>query len=343
MPRCSSSRTSSGSPRTTSRNSSASTPGSAMRSRRPLGSLTRTCETARSRLLSTSTPPASPILIESAMAMQEQATAWRQAGEEVGLVPTMGALHAGHDSLVTRARRENQRVIVSIFVNPAQFGPNEDFARYPRPFEADRARLEALGVDAIFHPPVDQIYPPAFKTRVDPGPLAEVLEGKSRPGHFAGVLTVVLKLFNLTQPKRAYFGQKDFQQVVLVRQLVRDFGLPVRIVAVPTVREPDGLAISSRNAYLDPGQRELAPAFHHAITEAAHAFARGETDPVRLEALARERLAATPGLSLDYVAVVDDATLSRPERAIPGSVLAVAVKLGSIRLIDNVVLGAERL
>jgi len=158
--------------------------------------------------------------------MQEQAIAWRQAGEDIGFVPTMGALHAGHDRLVTRARRENQRVIVSIFVNPAQFGPTEDFARYPRPFEADRARLETLGVDAIFHPPVDQIYPAAFKTRVDPGPLAMLLEGKSRPGHFAGVLTVVLKLFNLAQPKRAYFGQKDFQQVVLVRQLVRDFAPP---------------------------------------------------------------------------------------------------------------------
>lgn len=269
--------------------------------------------------------------------------AWRHAGADIGLVPTMGALHAGHDSLVARARRENQRVIVSVFVNPAQFGPNEDFERYPRPFDQDRARLEALGVDAIFHPPVEQIYPPAFKTRVDPGPLANVLEGKSRPGHFAGVLTVVLKLFNLTQPKRAYFGQKDFQQVVLVRQLVRDFGLPIRIVAVPTVREPDGLAISSRNVYLDPQQRQFAPALHQAITEAARAFTAGETDPGRLEDLTRKRLAATAGLSVDYVAVVDDTTLSRPDRAIPGSVLAVAVKLGSIRLIDNVVIGAERL
>jgi pantoate--beta-alanine ligase len=275
--------------------------------------------------------------------MQEQAIAWRHAGADIGVVPTMGALHAGHDSLVNRARRENQRVIVSIFVNPAQFGPNEDFERYPRPFEQDRARLEALGVDAIFHPPVDQIYPPAFKTRVDAGPLAEVLEGKSRPGHFAGVLTVVLKLFNLTQPKRAYFGQKDFQQVVLVRQLVRDFGLPVRIVAVPTIRHPDGLAMSSRNAYLDPEQRGRAPAIYQAITEAAQAFTSGETDPARLEGQTRQRLASAPGLAVDYVAVVDDTTLGRPARAIPGSVLAVAVKLGSIRLIDNVVLGAERL
>src|SRR5438309_11651854 len=235
----------------------ASTPNSATRSKPPRARSTRTCVAAPSPPLSTSTPPAKAAVIESANAMQEQAVAWRHAGDEIGVVPTMGALHAGHDSLVARARRENQRVIVSIFVNPAQFGPNEDFEAYPRPFEVDYARLDALGADAIFHPPVEQIYPPAFKTHVDPGPLAEVLEGKSRPGHFAGVLTVVLKLFNLTQPKRAYFGQKDFQQVVLARQLVRDLGLPIRIVACPTVREPDGLALSSRNAYLDPSQRPL--------------------------------------------------------------------------------------
>ena len=274
--------------------------------------------------------------------MQEQAIAWRHAGEDIGLVPTMGALHPGHDSLVNRARRENRRVIASIFVNPRQFGPQEDFARYPQPFESDRARLEALGVDAIFHPPVDQIYPASFKTTVDPGPLGEVLEGKSRPGHFAGVLTVVLKLFNLTQPKRAYFGQKDFQQLVLVRQLVRDFGLPIRIVACPTVREPDGLAMSSRNAYLDPDQRKVAPLIRQALARAAERFAAGETEPASLEAVALEILEATPKLSIDYVCVVDEATLRTPGRAVPGSVLAIAVKLGSTRLIDNVVFGAER-
>jgi pantoate--beta-alanine ligase len=277
------------------------------------------------------------------MAMQEQAIAWRHAGDDIGFVPTMGALHAGHDSLVSRARRENQRVIVSVFVNPKQFGPHEDFQNYPRPFDLDRARLEALGVDAIFHPPVDQIYPPAFKTRIDPGPLGDVLEGKSRPGHFGGVLTVVLKLLNLTQPKRAYFGQKDFQQVVLVRQLVRDLALAVRIVVVPTVREPDGLAMSSRNAFLDQAQRQLAPIVRQAVTEAARAFTAGETNPVELEGLAKARLATTREVTIDYVAVVDEITLSRPQRAVPGSVLAVAVKLGPIRLIDNVVLGAERL
>src|SRR6266576_3284665 len=163
-----------------SRNLFASTPNFARRSRPPLARSTRTCGPAPSPPLSTSTPPAKPLLIESAMAMQEQAIAWRQAGEDIGFVPTMGALHAGHERLVTRARRENQRVIVSIFVNPTQFGPDEDFASYPRSFEADRARLEALGVDAIFNPSVDQIYPSSFKTRVDPGPLAELLEGKSR-------------------------------------------------------------------------------------------------------------------------------------------------------------------
>ena len=274
--------------------------------------------------------------------MQEQAIAWRHAGHDIGFVPTMGALHPGHDSLVRRARKENRRVIASIFVNPAQFGPHEDFNSYPRPFAADRARVEALGVDAIFHPPVDQIYPPAFKTGVDPGPLAEVLEGKSRPGHFAGVLTVVLKLFNLTQPKRAYFGQKDFQQVVLVRQLVRDFALPIRIVACPTVREPDGLARSSRNAYLDAAQRAVAPAIFRALTAAARRFEAGTTDPGELESVAHAVLLEIPGSTIEYAAVVDETTLRAPVKAIPGSVLAVAVKLGSTRLIDNVVLGAER-
>lgn len=275
------------------------------------------------------------------MAMQEQAIAWRHAGEEIGFVPTMGALHAGHDALVKRARRDNRRVVASIFVNPRQFGPAEDFSRYPRPFEADRARLAALGVDAVFHPPVEQIYPPAFKTTVDPGPLAQVLEGEIRPGHFAGVLTVVLKLFNLTQPKRAYFGQKDFQQVVLVRQLVRDFALPVRIVTVPTVREPDGLAMSSRNAYLDRAQRGRASAIHRSLLAARERFQAGEADPAVLEAAARAVLESAPGLTIQYVSVVDEVTLSTPGSVRPGNVLAVAVKLGTTRLIDNVVFGAE--
>lgn len=274
--------------------------------------------------------------------MQQQALAWRKAGDEVGFVPTMGALHAGHDSLVERAKRENQRVVASIFVNPRQFAPGEDFQRYPRPFEADRARLQALGVDAIFHPPVEQIYPAAFRTAIDPGPLGAVLEGASRPGHFAGVLTVVLKLFELTLPTRAYFGQKDFQQVVLVRQLVRDFSLPVRVVACPTIRDPDGLAMSSRNAYLSADHRAAAPVIRRALQEAVGAFNRGVSDPAELESAARAVITQAPGAQVDYVSVVYEVTLGRPNLAQTGNVLAVAVKLGSTRLIDNTVLGAER-
>ncbi len=274
--------------------------------------------------------------------MQQQALAWRMAGDQIGFVPTMGALHAGHDSLVQRARRENQRVIASIFVNPRQFGPNEDFRHYPRPFDADRARLEALGVDVIFRPADDQIYPSSFRTVIDPGPLGTVLEGASRPGHFGGVLTVVLKLFELTRPTRAYFGLKDFQQIVLIRQLVRDFALPVRIVAAPTVREPDGLAMSSRNVYLDPAQRAVAPQLRNALQAAVNLFNGGLTNPAELEATARHLLEGTPGLVIDYVSVVDETTLSRPDRAQTGNVLAIAVKLGFTRLIDNAVLGAER-
>jgi pantoate--beta-alanine ligase len=273
--------------------------------------------------------------------MQEQAIAWRAAGDEIGLVPTMGALHAGHDALVRRARQENQKVIASVFVNPKQFGPAEDLDRYPRPFESDLERLSGLGVDAVFHPPVEQIYPQSFRTAVDPGPLAGLLEGKSRPGHFAGVLTVVLKLFNLTQPRRAYFGQKDFQQVVLIRQLVRDFALPIRVVTVATVRDPDGLALSSRNRYLDPDQRRLAPVVRQALLASVELFNQGQRRPGALEAATRDRLSRAEGLVVDYVCVVEEVTLSTPSAVQPGNVLAVAVKLGSTRLIDNVVFGAE--
>lgn len=283
------------------------------------------------------------VVIESAAAMQQQALAWRAAGDEVGLVPTMGALHAGHQSLVERARRENRWVVVSIFVNPRQFGPNEDLARYPRPFGRDLALLEEQGVDVTFHPEVDQIYPASFRTQVDPGPWGERLEGRSRPGHFAGMLTVVLKLLTLVQPKRAYFGQKDIQQLLLVRQLVRDFMLPVRIVACPTVREPDGLAMSSRDAYLTGEQRASAPSIYQALMAAVTAFRNGTTDPVQLERLARERLDQAPGLTIDYIQAFSEETLERPQEARPGDVLAIAARLGSTRLIDNVVFGADRL
>ena len=281
------------------------------------------------------------LIIEQAQAMQQQAMAWRAAGEDVGLVPTMGALHAGHESLVERARRENRRVVASVFVNPLQFGEGEDLARYPRPIERDLAHLERLGADAVFHPGIDQMYPASFRTQVDPGPWGEALEGRSRPGHFRGVLTVVLKLFELTRPTRAYFGQKDAQQLLLVRQLVRDFCLPVRIVSCPTIREADGLAISSRNVFLDAAQRRQAPALHRALRAAAQAFSAGQLDPARLERVAVEALEGLDGLEIDYVAVFDETTLRPPPVAGPGNVLAGAVKLGFIRLIDNVILGGK--
>ena len=280
-------------------------------------------------------------VLTQAQAVQQQALAWRAAGDDVGLVPTMGALHAGHESLVRRARRENRRVVTSIFVNPLQFSPGEDLARYPRPIRRDLEVLEGLGVDAVFQPELDQIYPASFRTHVDPGPWGEVLEGRSRPGHFRGVLTVVLKLLELARPSRAYFGQKDAQQLLLVRQLVRDFCLPVRIVSCPTVRESDGLALSSRNAYLDPAGRSSAPALYAALRQAAQAYRDGRKDPAALERLAVEALSGRPELELDYVALFDEATLERPAEAGPGNLLAGAVKLGGIRLIDNVILGAE--
>jgi pantoate--beta-alanine ligase len=254
----------------------------------------------------------------------------------------MGALHAGHESLVRRARSENDRVVVSVFVNPLQFGPSEDLARYPRPFERDVAILEQAGADVCFHPGVEQIYPAAFRTRVDPGPLADRLEGASRPGHFGGVLTVVCKLFQLVQPRRAYFGQKDVQQLILVRQMVRDLALPVRIVSCPTVRDKDGLALSSRNVYLDAGQRRAAPAIYEALREGLSAFESGETDPGKIEAAALERLSREPAITVDYLAVFQERDLARPLIVQPGDVLATAVTLGRTRLIDNVVFGAER-
>lgn len=281
-------------------------------------------------------------IYEDPYLLQQQAIAWRQAGKEIGLVPTMGALHAGHDSLVQRARTENDRVIVSVFVNPLQFGPNEDFARYPRSFEQDVERLTAHRVDAILHPTAEQLLPSSFKSAVDPGPPAAVLEGKARPGHFRGVLTVVLKLFELAQPKRAYFGQKDIQQLLLVRQLVRDFALPVHVVACPTVRDADGLALSSRNAFLSSEERRQAPEIFKALQAAGATFRAGQRDPERLELEVGNRLAAIPGLRVDYVACFEETTLARPHAAAAGNILATAVKLGSTRLIDNVVLGAGR-
>jgi len=262
----------------------------------------------------------------------------RRSGLTVGLVPTMGALHAGHAALVERARAECGFVVVSVFVNPTQFGPNEDFGCYPRTFDADLDLCKRLGVDVVFAPPAEEVYPPGFVTHVEVGPLATVFEGAIRPGHFRGVATVVLKLFNMVQPDVTFFGQKDAQQVAVVRQLIRDFDLPVRLAVVPTVREADGLALSSRNRYLDATQRQQAVVLFRALAAVRDNWATGERDPAML-AEAMTRVAATASaVAFDYAAVVDAQTFSPP--AADGPALAIiAARLGSTRLIDNLPLG----
>ncbi|HEX4743126.1 MAG TPA: pantoate--beta-alanine ligase [Candidatus Limnocylindria bacterium] len=262
---------------------------------------------------------------------------WRARPGSVGLVPTMGALHAGHAALVERARRENERVLVSIFVNPTQFGPGEDYLAYPRTESADLALLGGLGADAAFLPDVSEVYPPGDATRVVPGPVAEPLEGARRPGHFTGVATVVMKLFLMTGPDRAYFGQKDFQQLRVLQTVARDLRSPVEIVPCPTVREPDGLALSSRNAYLGPDERRRATALSRGLFAAVDAHERGERDAGRLRAIVTG-IASGAG-ALDYVSVADPATLRELEGAAPRAVISLACRVGRARLIDNVLVG----
>ena len=257
----------------------------------------------------------------------------------LGLVPTMGYLHAGHASLLRRARRQCDHVAASVFVNPTQFGPGEDLARYPRDLERDRALLEAEGCDLLFVPEAGEIYPAGFETGVDVGGVALPLEGASRPGHFRGVATVVLKLFGIFGPQRAYFGQKDAQQLAVIRRLVRDLDVPVEVVGCPTVRETDGLALSSRNSYLGPDERRAAPVLFRALSRAGALWDAGERDPDRLRAAMHAVLEAEPLARADYVSVADPGTLSEL-RAPAASVLAsLAVFVGRSRLIDNLLLG----
>ena len=253
----------------------------------------------------------------------------------VALVPTMGALHEGHASLIRRARAEHGYVVVSIFVNPTQFGPHEDFNRYPRPFERDVQLCEHERADLIFHPQPALLYPPGFRSAVAVQGFEDVLEGASRPGHFRGVATVVLKLLNIVRPDAAYFGQKDAQQFRILEQMVRDLDVPVTLRMGPTVREADGLALSSRNVYLDPAQRQAATVLSRALAEVRDRIAAGERRGAELVGLARERIARTAGARIDYIAVVDYATL-QPIEVLHGRVLiAVAVYVGTTRLIDN--------
>ncbi len=268
----------------------------------------------------------------------EARAAVRAASRPFGLVPTMGFLHAGHLSLVRRARAENVTVAASIFVNPTQFGPAEDYTTYPRDLERDLALLRAEGVDLVFTPFADEMYPPGFDTCVTVGGVTERLEGQARPGHFRGVATVVTKLFNILQPDRAYFGQKDAQQAVVVRKLVTDLAIPVEVVVVPIVREPDGLALSSRNVYLSAAERQAALALSRALQAAEQCYQAGERDAERLREAMRTVLAAEPLVRPDYVSVADAASLDELGRFEGPALASLAARIGRTRLIDNVLL-----
>jgi pantoate--beta-alanine ligase len=275
-------------------------------------------------------------LTRSRAGLREACRVARSEGAGVGFVPTMGSLHAGHVSLLRRARGECGFVAMSIFVNPLQFGPSEDLASYPRDLDRDLKVAGAEGVDLVFAPRADEMYPAGRpEVTVDPGPLGRRLEGSARPRHFVGVCTVVAKLFGLAGPSRAYFGEKDAQQIAVIRRMVSDLDLPVEVVACPTVRDPDGLALSSRNSFLSPEERVAAACLYDGLRRAADLHAGGEREAAALAKVVAERVAMEPAARLEYAAVVDDATFQEVERLEgPGRAL-VAARLGATRLIDN--------
>jgi pantoate--beta-alanine ligase len=262
----------------------------------------------------------------------------RLEGRSSGFVPTMGALHEGHMSLVRAAMADCRPVIASIFVNPAQFGPGEDLQKYPRTLESDREKLGASGVDYLFVPELEEMYPLGFRTWVNVEGLSERLEGRVRPGHFRGVTTVVLKLLEIVQPQKAFFGRKDAQQALLIRQMARDFHLDTEIVVRPIVREPDGLAMSSRNAYLQPDERRAASVLYRALDGARNRIARGERDALRLTAAMREVLRAERLAEIEYVELVDAETLEQVTRLRGVCSALLAVRIGATRLIDNLLI-----
>ena len=271
-----------------------------------------------------------PAIVATAAAMRALATQWRREGRTIGVVPTMGALHAGHLSLVEQSNRDCGRTVVTIFVNPLQFGPGEDFGKYPRTLDSDLAQLSAVGADAVYTPSVDEMYTPGATVRVSVGGVDQALEGQSRPGHFDGVATVVVKLFNATRPDRAYFGQKDAQQAALITKLARELDTGIEIVVCPIVREPDGLALSSRNAYLSPVERAAATCLSRALGAVQEAWAAGERDWTALTLAMTRVLDAEPLARVDYAQLVDPETFNPP-----GRLAVMAVRIGATRLIDN--------
>lgn len=278
-----------------------------------------------------------PMMIVSAL--EELQSARAILDKPIGLVPTMGYLHEGHLSLVRRTAQECASVVVSIFVNPTQFGPSEDLSAYPRDMERDLRLLEPLGVNLVWMPTPEIMYPDGYQTWVEVEALTGFLEGAQRPGHFRGVTTVVAKLFNGVQPAKAYFGQKDAQQVAVIRQMARDLNFPLEIVVCPIVRETDGLAMSSRNAYLNPEQRQAATVLYRALNAAKDAYDLGERDGEPLRALMRQTIAAEPLAQMQYVSCADYDTLEELEKITGKALLSMAVFVGKTRLIDNFVLG----
>jgi pantoate--beta-alanine ligase len=270
--------------------------------------------------------------------MRAASRAAKRTGLRLGLVPTMGALHEGHLSLLRAAKASCQVVAASIFVNPTQFGPNEDLAKYPRPLERDRELLENGGVDLLFAPSVDEMYPNGAPTWVTVEDLGDKLDGRSRPGHFRGVTTIVTKLFHAVEPDAAFFGQKDAAQAAIIRRLVRDLDFPVEIVICPIVREPDGLAMSSRNIYLDLRQRKQALVLQRSLMQVKQMAGTGERNAARLSAAAKEIFAAEPAVRLDYLEIVDPDSLDPVNDVSKGALVAVAAFVGTTRLIDNILL-----
>jgi pantoate--beta-alanine ligase len=262
----------------------------------------------------------------------------QQIAEPVGLVPTMGYLHEGHLALVRQARAENSSVVVSIFVNPTQFGPQEDFKQYPRDTQRDLALLEKEKADIVFMPSVTEMYPAQFNSWIEVGKVTERLEGASRPGHFRGVATVVAKLFNIVQPTRAYFGQKDAQQAIVIKKMVADLNMNLEVVACPTVREPDGLAISSRNIYLNPQERQAAIVLYQALNLAHKSWSQGEKDAERIRQEMIALIKRQPLADIDYVSIADTETLDELDTVSPPALVSLAVTIGKTRLIDNIVL-----
>ena len=277
-------------------------------------------------------------VLETVEQMRAACHAFRREGKRLGFVATMGALHAGHLSLVRAARQQCQAVAVSIFVNPTQFGPNEDFSKYPRTFDRDRQLLESEKVDVIFAPSVEEMYPTGAKTFVHVEEMSKKLCGKSRPGHFRGVTTVVNKLFNIIEPDLAFFGQKDAAQCAILRRMVRDLAMRVQIVVCPIVREPDGLAMSSRNAYLSAEERKKATILHRALMRVRSLADAGERSSEKLIAAAGKAFAEEPTVRVDYVEIVDNETLEPVPDVSRGALIAVAAFVGTTRLIDNIVL-----